>query len=153
MKGTGLCYQLGSFFLIQAVGLKMSLWSERCFIAVSWHSQHLPVKRKQKRKRFLIRPNCARTVNDQTQVRSNTPPIRSNCAKTVYDPTQVRWDTPMIRIFRPNWTLTGPTPDRGPDCSALELSSTPCNFGLGTHGCALDWVWSESNLGLHLKLG
>ena len=46
----------------------------------------------------------------------------------------------MIRLFRPNRPLIRPSLDHRPDCSALELPSRPCNFGLGTHGRALDWV-------------
>ena len=79
-----------------------------------------------------IRPNCARTIYDQTQVRSNTLPIRPNCARTIYDQTQVRSNTPMNRLFRPNWRLTRPTPEHGPDCSVLELPSRAYNFDLGT---------------------
>ena len=79
---------------------------------------------------FLVRPNCAQTVYDQIRVRSNALPMRPSCARIPYDKTQVRSNTPLIR----------PTPDHGPDCSALEIPSRPCNFGLRTHKCALDWV-------------
>ena len=79
-------------------------------------------------------------VPDQTQFRSKTFLIKHNCARTVYDQTQVLSNTPVIRLFRPNCPLTRPTPDHGPDCSALESPFRPCNFGLGTHECALDWV-------------
>ena len=46
----------------------------------------------------------------------------------------MRSNTPMIRLFRTNWPLTKPTPDHGLDCSALELPSRLCNFGLGHTG-------------------
>ena len=94
------------------------------------------------RKHFWSDPICARTIYDQTQVHSNGLPIRPNCARTVSDQTQVRSNMPMTRFFRPNWLLTRPTPDHGPDWSALKLPSRPCNFDLGTHACALDWFWS-----------
>ena len=101
-------------------------------------------------KTFLIRPKCARRGYDQTQLRSELPLIRPKCARRGYDQTQVRSNPPMIRLFRP---LIRPSPDNRPDCSVLEISSRPCNFGLGTHGCALDWVSSLTNLGLDLELG
>ena len=116
----------------------MSLWSERCFIVASWQSQRHSVKTKKnekskalemvndqtqlRSKTFVIRPICARTVYDQTQLLSSALLIRANCARTVYDQTQVRSNMPMIRLFRPNWTLNRPTPDHGPDCSALKNS-------------------------------
>ena len=91
----------------------------------------------------MIRLNCARRGYDQTQLRSKTFLIRPNCARAVYDPTQVGALEYAYNQTYPNWPLTRPTPDHGPDCfSALELPSRPCNFGLGTHGCAFDWVWS-----------
>ena len=148
LKGTGLCYLLDSFFLIWAIGLLMSLWSERCFMAASWQSQHLWVKKKTKQKKKIIE-----MVPDQTQLRSKTllirPKMRSKrlwsdsiAPEVASDQTQVRSNPPMIRIFRPNRPLIRPSPDHRPDRSALELPSRPCNFGLGTHGCALNWVWS-----------
>ena len=79
-------------------------------------------------------------VPDQTQLRSKTFLIRPRCARRGYDQTQVRSNPPMIRLFRPNRPLIRLSPDHRPDCSALEFPSRPCNFGLGTHGCALDWV-------------
>ena len=100
-------------------------------------------------KTFLFRPNGTRTVYDQTQVRSNALPIRPNYARSqtqvrsnalpirpnyARSQTQVRSNTPMIRLFRPNWPLTRPTPDHGPDCSRPELPSRPCNFGLESTG-------------------
>ena len=93
-------------------------------------------------KTFLIRPKCAQKGYDQTQLRSKSPPIRQKWAPRGYDQTQLRSKSPMIRLFRPNRPLIRPSPDHRPDCSALELPSRPCNFGLGTHGCALDWVLS-----------
>ena len=59
----------------------------------------------------------------------------------------------MIRPSRPKWPLIRPKSEHGPDYCAFEPLSRPCNFGLGTQGCALDWVWSELNLGLDQNLG
>ena len=112
---------------------------------------------------FMIRLKCARTLYDQTQVRSNALLIRPNCARTLYDQTQVRsnslwsdssaleyvYDQTFQTKMTSDQTISRPWSDR----SALELPKRPCNFGLGTHGCALDWVWSEVNLGLDLNLG
>ena len=56
--------------------------------------------------------------------------------------TMVQIKKNMIRPSRPNWLLIRPKSDHGPDYCALEPLSRPCNFGLGTQGCALDWVWS-----------
>ena len=114
-------------------------------------------------KTFLIRPQlrsnrlwsdsiALECASDQTQLRSNSlwsDPIalelfmiRPKCARRGYDQT---FQTKMTS----DQTISRPWSDR----SALELPKRPCNFGLGTHGCALDWVWSEINLGLDLNLG
>ena len=109
----------------------------------------------------LIRQKCARRGYDQTQLRSKSPLIRQKCARRGYDQTQMRSNPPMTfptfqtkltsdrtisrpwsRLFRPKLPLIRPYPDHGPDRSALELPKRPCNFGLGTQGCAVDWVWS-----------
>ena len=83
-----------------------------------------------------------KTKNEKKLRRSKWSLIRPNCDRTGYDQTQVRLNALPIRLFKPNCPLTRPTPDYSPDCSPLELPSRPCNFGLGTHGCALGWVWS-----------
>ena len=67
--------------------------------------------------------------------------------------TMVQTKKTMIRPSRPNWHLIRPKPDHSPDHCALEPLSRPCNFGLETQGCALDWVWSQLNLGLDQNLG
>ena len=149
----------------------MSLWSESCFLAASWQSQHLSVKKKQKNEKkimrskwSLIRPNCVwrhlwsdpialEVASDQTKVRSNPPMIRPNCARNFLwsDPSALEsaYDQTFQTKMTSDQTISRPWSDR----SALELPKRPCNFGLGTHGCALDWVWSEVNLGLDLNLG
>ena len=81
-------------------------------------------------------------ISDQTQVRSKRLWSNPIALEVASDQTQVRSNPPMIRLFRPNWPLIRPSPDHGPDCSAHDFPSRPCNFGLGTHGYALDWVWS-----------
>ena len=48
----------------------------------------------------------------------------------------------MIRPSRPNWPLIRPKSDHGSENCALDPLPTPCYFGLGSHGCALHWVWS-----------
>ena len=110
-RGTGLCYQLDSFFLIRAIGLMMGLWSERCFVAASWQSQHLSVEKLKKinplemvpdqtqlrSKTFLIRPKCARRGYDQTQLRSKLPLIGQKCARRGYDHTQMCSQWALIR--------------------------------------------------------
>ena len=54
----------------------MSLWSERCFMAASWQSQHLSLKKKQKNGKKWDRngpwsdPIAFKSISDQTQVRS-----------------------------------------------------------------------------------
>ena len=86
LKGTGLCYQLDSFFLIRAIGLMMGLWSERCFVAASWQSQHLSVKKNWKKvmrsKWSLIRHNCVRKYfwSDPSALKEVM--IRPNCGRS-----------------------------------------------------------------------
>ena len=128
----------GLLFLIRSLRLKMSLWSERCFFVVSWQSQHLLVKKNKKNEKNME----LEIVPDHTQMRLNTFMIRPKCAQRGYDQIQLRSKSPLIRLFRPKLPLIRPSPDHRPDCSALELLSRHCNFGLGTHWCALDWVWS-----------
>ena len=85
LKGTGLCYQLESFFLIRAMGLMMGLWSERCFVAASWQSQHLSVKKLNKIMRSkwsLIRPNCVRKHFWSDPSALEKVMIRPNCARS-----------------------------------------------------------------------
>ena len=148
----------------------MSLWSESCFLAASWRSQHLSVKKQKKMKKImrskwsLIRPNCVwrhlwsdpialEIASDQTKVRSNPPMIRPNCARNCLwsDPSALEsaYDQTFQTKMTSDQTISRPWSDR----SALELPKRPCNFGLETHGCALDWVWSEVILGLDLNLG
>ena len=92
-------------------------------------------------------------VPDQTQLRLKTFMIRSNCARNClwWDPSALEsaYDQTFQTKMTSDQTICRPWSDR----SALELPKRPCNFGLGTHGCALDWVWSEVNLGLDLNLG
>ena len=72
----------------------------RTVFFASWQSQHLSVEKKQKKwkdfemvpdqtqlrsKTYPIRPNCTRTVYNQSHVCSNALTIRPNCARTVYD--------------------------------------------------------------------
>ena len=122
----------------------------------------------------LIRPKCARrgydqtqvrskrlwsdpialeVASDQTQVRSKRFMIRPNCARIRLwsDPSALEsaYDQTFQTKMTSDQTISRPWSDR----SALEIRKRPCNFGLGTHGCALDWVWSEVNLGLDLNLG
>ena len=112
----------------------------------------------------LIRPNCVwrhlwsdpialKVASDQTKVRSNPPMIRPNCARNCLwsDPSALEsaYDQTFQTKMTSDQTISRPWSDR----SALELPKRPCNFGLGTHGCALDWVWSEVHLGLDLNLG
>ena len=56
--------------------------------------------------------------------------------------TMVQTIKTMIRPSRPNWPLIRRKSDHGPDYCVLEPLSRPCNFSLGTQGCALVWVWS-----------
>ena len=112
----------------------------------------------------LIRPNCIwrhlwsdpiplEVASDQTKVRSNPPMIRPNCARNCLwsDPSalEIAYDQTFQTKMTSDQTISRPWSDR----SALELPKRPCDFGLGTHGCAVDWVWSEVNLGLDLNLG
>ena len=112
----------------------------------------------------LIRPNCVwrhlcsdpialEVASDQTKVRSNPPIIRPNCARNCLwsDPSafESAYDQTFQTKTTSDQTISRPWSDR----SALELPKRPCNFGLGTHGCALDWVLSEVILGLDLNLG
>ena len=112
----------------------------------------------------LIRPNCVwrhlwsdpialEVASDQTKVRSNPPMIRPNCARNCLwsDPSALEstYDQTFQTRMTSDQTISRPWSDR----SALELPKRPCNFGLGTHGWAPDWVWSEVNLGLDLNLG
>ena len=60
--------------------------------------------------------------------------------KLTSDQTMVQTIKTIIRPSRTNWPLIRPKSDHGPDYCALQPLSRPCNFGLGTHGCALDWV-------------
>ena len=83
----------------------MSLWSERCFIVVSGRAIMSRSKKKQKKrwKWSLIKPN---------RVRKHfwSDPI-------ALEPSMIRLKCDWIRLwsfFRPNWTLTRPTPDHGP---------------------------------------
>ena len=83
LKGTGLCYQLYSFFLIRANGVQMSLWSECCFIVPSWLSQHLSVKNEKRRSKLsLIRPNCVRKHFWSDPSPLEEVMIRPNCARS-----------------------------------------------------------------------
>ena len=150
LMGTGLCYQLDSFFLIRAIGLMMGLWWERCFLAASWQSQHLSVNKNKK----IEKNNALEMVLDQTQLRSKTFLIRPKCAWSGYDQTQLRSKSALIRPKCTRirlWSDFSDQIDLWSDhlltivqtfFSALELPSRPCSFGLWTHGCALDWVWS-----------
>ena len=128
----------------------MSLWSESCFLAASWQSQHLSVKKKTKKNE---KNNALEMAPDQTQLRLKTFMIRSNCARNRLwsDPSALEsaYDQTFQTKITYDQTISRPWSDR----SALELPKRPCNFGLGTHGCALDWVWSKVNLGLDLNLG
>ena len=119
----------------------------------------------------LIAPEVA---SDQTEVRSKRLWSDTNALEITSDQTQVRSNPPIIRLFRPNWPLIRPPPDHGPDlsdqnylwsdhlqtivqdCSALELPSSRCNFGLehtGVRSTGSDhksiWVrtstWENSN--------
>ena len=91
---------------------------------------------------FMIRLNCARMRFWSDPIALELFMIRPKCARRGYGQT---FQTKMTS----DQTISRPWSDR----SALELPKRPCNFGLGTHGCALDWVWSEINLGLDLNLG
>ena len=122
----------------------------------------------------IIRPSCAWSIYDQTQLRLKPFMIRLKRArnqfwsdtialKCAFDQTQLRsnslWsDSSALEYAYDQTFQTKMTSDQTisrpwSDCSALELPKRPCNFGLGTHGSALDWVWSEVNLGLDLNLG
>ena len=93
-------------------------------------------------KRLWSDPIALEVASGQTKVRSKrlwSDPIALEVAS---DQTQVRLNPPMIRLLGPQRPLIRPSPDHGPDRKDLELPKRPCNFGLGTHGCALDWVWS-----------
>ena len=68
----------GLLYLIRAIRIYMSLWSELCFIVASWQSQHLSVKKNQKKwKQWGTRngpwsdPIAFKHISDQTQLRSN----------------------------------------------------------------------------------
>ena len=147
-----------------------------CLLAesTSFSKKNKKIKKIMRLNLSLIRPNCVRkhfwsdpsapeevwsdpiafeVASDQTKVRSNRLWSDPIALKVASDQTQVRSNPPMIRLFRPNRPLIRPSPDHSPDCSALEIPSRPSNFVLGTHGCALYWVWSETNLGLDLNLG
>ena len=112
VKGTGLCYQLDSFFLIRAIGLMMSLWSERCFVAASGQSQHLSVKKIEKN-------NALEMVPDQNQLRSKTfwsdptaleeVMIRPNCGRSRFWSDKSALEEVLIR----------------PNCARSRLWSDP----------------------------
>ena len=157
LKGNRPLLSAGLLFSDRSYRIHMSLWSNRCFILASWQSQHLSVNKKYEKisrsKLSLIRPNCVQKHFWSDPNALEEVMIRPNCTRSRLwsdpialevgsDQTQVRSNPPMIRLFRPNLPLIRPSPDHHPDCSALELLSRSCNFGLGTHGCALDCVWS-----------
>ena len=125
----------GLLFLIRVSGLKMNLGSERSFIVASWQCQNFSVKKSKNEKNKALE-----MVPDQTQLSSRTFLIRTKYARRGYHQTQLRSKSPLIRLFRPKIPLIRPSPDHRPDCSVPELPFRPCNFGLGTRGCALDWV-------------
>ena len=123
----GICYQLDSLFLIRVIGLLMSLWSERCFIVASWQTQHPSIKKNKKNEKIM---HSKTDLPDRIDLWSDRTQTMFQTKKT------------MIRPSRPNWPLIRPKSDHGLDYCALEPLSRPYNFGLGTQGCALDWVWS-----------
>ena len=158
LKGTGLCYQLDSFFSDQSYWILDETLIKRCSIVASWQSKYLPVKKNKKWKKRAL--EVVPVPDQTTRLRSKTFMIRPNCARSrlwsdpsalesAYDQTfQTKLTSdqtisrPWSRLFRPKLFLIRSSPDHWPDCSAVELPSKPCNFGLWTHGCALDWVWS-----------
>ena len=102
------------------------LWSDP--IALEVASDQTEVRSK----RLWSDPIALEVASYQTIVRSKrlwSDPIALDVAS---DQTQVRSNPPMIRLFRPKWHLIRPSPDHGPDRSALELPKRHCNFGLGT---------------------
>ena len=101
---------------------RIRLWSDRCAL-----------------KEVMIRPNCARVRLWSDPSGLEIAYFQTFQTKLTSDQTISR---PWSRLFRPKWPLIRLSADHRLDCSALELPSTPCNFGLGTHRCALDWVWS-----------
>ena len=127
----------------------MSLWSESCFFGCLLAE---PTSFSKKTKKWK-KNNALEMVPDQTQLRLKTFMIRSNCARSRLWSDKSALESAYDQTFQTKMssdqTISRPWSDR----SALELPKRPCNFGLGTHGCALDWVWSEVNLGLDLNLG
>ena len=153
-------------------GLQMSLWSEQISFLGSQHRHHhlfIGKNWKQCWNWHLIRLRALESDYDQTQVRSKR--LWSDFSDQIdlwWDRTHTMVQTiknmirtsrqidlwsdqtqtmvqnikTMIRPFRPNWPLIRPRSHHGPAYCALEPLSRPCNFGLGTHGSALDWVWS-----------
>ena len=111
---------------------KLSLIRPNCFRKHLWSD---PSALEQ----VMIRPNCARSClwSDPSSLESAYG--QTFQTKLTSDQTISR---PLSRLIRPKLPPIRPSPGHHPDCSALELQSRPCNFGLGTHGCALDWVWS-----------
>ena len=166
VKGTGLWYLLDSFFWSELSDFRW-VSDQNAALLLPPGRVNISQKKKQKNekknealemvpdqnqlrsKTFLIRPKCARFGYDQTQMRSKrlwSDPIALDIACDQTSQTKLTSDQtisrPRSRLFRSKFPLNRPSPDHRPDCSALELPSRPCNFGLGTHGCALDWVWS-----------
>ena len=123
-------------------GLQMSLWPEQIsFLALGGAiiSYSIELRFKCARHGLWWDSSALDTLSDQTKVRWNLPPIRFLRPKwPVIRPFRAKWPT---RPSRPNWTLIRPKSDYGLDYSALELLSSSCDFGRGTHGCAFNWVW------------
>ena len=125
----------------------MSLWSESCFLAASWQSQHLSVKKTKKLKKImrskwsLIRPNCV-----WRHLWSN--PIALEVAS---DQTKVRSNPPMIRLFRPKWPLIRPSPDRDQTVVRSNFRKDPVisvweHTGVRSTGSDQKsiWVWTST---------
>ena len=172
LKGTGLSYLLDSFFFWSELSdfrwvsdQKAAFWLPLGRANIFQQKRNKKNEKKIMRSKWsLIRTNCVwrhllsdpialEVASDQTKVRSNPPMIRPNCARNFLwsDPSALEsaYDQTFQTKMTSDQTISRPWSDR----SALEVPKRPCNFGLGTHGCALDWVWSEVNLGLDLNLG
>ena len=114
----------------------MSLWSESCFLAASWQSQHLSVKKNKK----MRENNALEMVPDQTQLRLKTFMIRSNCS-----------NPPMIRLFRPKWPLIRPSPDHDQTVVRSNFRKDPVisvweHTGVRSTGSDQKsiWVWTST---------
>ena len=140
LKGTGSLIRtlLCGCLLAEPTSLNKKTKNEKKIMRSKWS----PIRPNCVRKNFWSDASALEVASDQTKMPSKrlwSDPIALEVGS---DQTQVLSNPPMIRLFRPNRPLIRQSPDHRPDCSALELPSRTCNFGLGTHGCALDWVWS-----------